>query len=146
MERTITVVWLATLVATELTVLFFCELLVYRNRRSTQNPASPTHKPLNLKPHTKSGALNQFRTPRAHCQPPGKCSPMYTSTLDWGDIDHPKFDQKQLSQMKSTWQRHCFSTLSHNLAYRYNDARVIDWMWSNVIKNKFQGSARSLED
>src|SRR5216684_8536435 len=38
----------------------------------------------------------------------------------------------------STCQHHCFSTLNHNLAYCYNDARVIRWLWSNA-KNRFQG-------
>ena len=38
------------------------------------------------------------------------CFPMYASTFDWGNIDHPKFDQSQLSSMKTTCQRHCFST------------------------------------
>ncbi len=51
-----------------------------------------------------------------------------------------------VSKMKSTCQRHCFSTLNHNLAYCYNDARVIKWLWSNVIKNRFQGGVRSFED
>jgi MoaA/NifB/PqqE/SkfB family radical SAM enzyme len=74
------------------------------------------------------------------------CFPMYASTFDWGNIDRPKFDQKQLTHMKSTCQRHCFSTLNHNLAYCYNDARVMKWLWSNVIKNKFQGGVRSFED
>ncbi len=74
------------------------------------------------------------------------CFPMYASTYDWGNIDRPKFDQSQLTQMKSTCQRHCFSTLNHNLAYCYNDARVIKWLWSNAIKNKFQGGVRSFED
>ena len=48
--------------------------------------------------------------------------------------------------MKETCQRHCFSTLNHNLAYCYNDARVIKWLWSNAIKNKFQGGVRSFEE
>jgi MoaA/NifB/PqqE/SkfB family radical SAM enzyme len=74
------------------------------------------------------------------------CFPMYGATFDWGNIDHPKFDQGQLSAMKSTCQQHCFSTLNHNLAYCYNDARVIKWLWSSVIKNKFQGGVRSFED
>jgi radical SAM protein with 4Fe4S-binding SPASM domain len=74
------------------------------------------------------------------------CFPMYASTYDWGNIDRPKFEQSQLTQMKSTCQRHCFSTLNHNLAYCYNDARVIKWLWSNAIKNKFQGGVRSFED
>jgi radical SAM protein with 4Fe4S-binding SPASM domain len=74
------------------------------------------------------------------------CFPMYASTYDWGNIDTPKFDQGQLGEMKKTCQRHCFSTLNHNLAYCYNDARVIKWLWSNVIRNKFQGGIRSFED
>jgi hypothetical protein len=28
----------------------------------------------------------------------------------------------------------------------HNDARVIKWRWSSVIKNKFQGGVRSFED
>jgi MoaA/NifB/PqqE/SkfB family radical SAM enzyme len=74
------------------------------------------------------------------------CFPMYGATFDWGNIDRPKFDSTRLSAMKGTCQRHCFSTLNHNLAYCYNDARVIKWLWSNVIKNKFQGGIRSFED
>jgi radical SAM protein with 4Fe4S-binding SPASM domain len=74
------------------------------------------------------------------------CFPMYASTYDWGNIDTPKFDQSQLRGMKKTCQRHCFSTLNHNLAYCYNDARVIKWLWSNAIKTKFRGGVRSFED
>ncbi len=74
------------------------------------------------------------------------CFPMYPSSFDWGNIDNPKFDQKQLAQMKRVCQRHCFSTLNHNLAYCYNDARVIKWLWSQVVKNKLQGGARSFDD
>jgi len=74
------------------------------------------------------------------------CFPMYGATHDWGNIDRPKFDQKQLADMKNTCQRHCFSTLNHNLAYCYNYSRVIKWLWSNVVKNKFQGGVRSFED
>jgi MoaA/NifB/PqqE/SkfB family radical SAM enzyme len=73
------------------------------------------------------------------------CFPMYASTYDWGNIDAPKFDQEQLKQMKLTCQRHCFSTLNHNLAYCYNDARVIKWLWANAIRG-FKGGARSFED
>jgi len=74
------------------------------------------------------------------------CFPMYASTYDWGNIDAPKFDQSQLRGMKRTCQRHCFSTLNHNLAYCYNDARAIKWLWSNAIKTRFQGGVRSFED
>jgi hypothetical protein len=71
---------------------------------------------------------------------------MYASTFDWGNIDRPKFDQSQLSSMKTTCQRHCFSTLNHNLAYCYNDARVMKWLWANFVKTRFQGGVRSFED
>jgi MoaA/NifB/PqqE/SkfB family radical SAM enzyme len=75
------------------------------------------------------------------------CFPMYASTYNWGNIDRPQFDQPQLRDMKKTCQRHCFSTLNHNLAYCYNDARVIKWLWSNVVKNRFQGGhVRSFEE
>ena len=74
----------------------------------------------------------------------GPCFPMYASNFDWGNIDQPKFDQKQMGEMKKTCQKHCFSTLNHNLAYCYNDARAIKWMWKQV-KNGFTG-ARSFED
>jgi MoaA/NifB/PqqE/SkfB family radical SAM enzyme len=73
------------------------------------------------------------------------CFPMYAATFDWGNIDAPKFEQGQLTNMKKTCQRHCFSTLNHNLAYCYNDARVIKWLWSHA-KNRFQGGVRSFED
>jgi hypothetical protein len=48
--------------------------------------------------------------------------------------------------MKKTCQQHCFSTLNHNLAYCYNDARVIKFVWTNLVKNRMQGGARSFED
>jgi hypothetical protein len=67
------------------------------------------------------------------------CFPMYAATYDWGNIDHHKFDSNQLAGMKKTCQRHCFSTLNHNLAYYYNDARVINFVWNNltsVVKSR----------
>jgi MoaA/NifB/PqqE/SkfB family radical SAM enzyme len=74
------------------------------------------------------------------------CFPMYSSTFDWGNIDGAKFDQSQLLAMKKTCQRHCFSTLNHNLGYCYNDARVIKWVWTQAVTNRMQGGARSFED
>jgi len=46
---------------------------------------------------------------------------------------------------EDTCQRHCFSTLNHNLGYCYNDARVIKWLWKQA-KNRFQGGSKSFED
>ena len=48
--------------------------------------------------------------------------------------------------MKKTCQHHCFSTLNHNLAYCYNDARVIKFIWTNLVENRMKGGARSFED
>jgi radical SAM protein with 4Fe4S-binding SPASM domain len=73
------------------------------------------------------------------------CFPMYSATYEWGNIDRFHFDQQQLGEMKQTCQQHCFSTLNHNLAYCYNDARVIKWMWKHTC-NGFQGGSRSFED
>jgi MoaA/NifB/PqqE/SkfB family radical SAM enzyme len=74
------------------------------------------------------------------------CFPMYATTYDWGNIDVPKFEEKQLNEMKHTCQQHCFSTLNHNLAYCYNDARVIKWLWGNAVRGFKGGGARSFED
>jgi radical SAM protein with 4Fe4S-binding SPASM domain len=73
------------------------------------------------------------------------CFPMYAATYDWGNIDTPKFDSGELRDMKKTCQRHCFSTLNHNLAYCYNDARVLKWLWKQA-RNGFGSGARSFED
>ena len=73
------------------------------------------------------------------------CFPMYSATCDWGNIDNPKFDPTQLKCVKQTCQKHCFSTLNHNLGYCYNDARVIKFIWKQA-KNRFRGGARSFED
>ena len=73
------------------------------------------------------------------------CFPMYSASFDWGNIDQFTFNRQQLDDMKQTCQKHCFSTLNHNLAYCYNDARVIKWMWEHV-KRGFQGGVRSFED
>jgi hypothetical protein len=72
------------------------------------------------------------------------CFPMYPATYDWGTIDGHKFEGKQLADMKKTCQKHCFSTLNHNLGYCYNDARVIRWIWAQA-RNGFRGGAKSFE-
>jgi MoaA/NifB/PqqE/SkfB family radical SAM enzyme len=75
------------------------------------------------------------------------CFPMYAATYDWGNIDKFNFDRQQLADMKLTCQRHCFSTLNHNLAYCYDDARVIKWLWGLMVTHRFKGGhAHSFED
>jgi hypothetical protein len=39
--------------------------------------------------------------------------------------------------MKQTCERHCFSTLNHNLAYCYEDPWAIKWFWKQA-KRRFQ--------
>jgi MoaA/NifB/PqqE/SkfB family radical SAM enzyme len=67
------------------------------------------------------------------------CFPMYNATYDWGTIENHKFESEQLKEMKKSCQPHCFSTLNHILAYCYNDARVIKWMFRQTL-NRFQGT------
>lgn len=73
------------------------------------------------------------------------CFPMYGASYNWGNIDNFNFDRDELLGMKKSCQQHCFSTLNHNLAYCYNDSRVIRWMWQNA-KRGFRGGARSFEE
>ncbi len=73
------------------------------------------------------------------------CFPMYAASYNWGNIDTPRFDSGELRDMKKTCQRHCFSTLNHNLAYCYNDGRVLKWLWKQA-RNGFGAGARSFED
>ncbi|MFQ5722927.1 MAG: radical SAM protein [Terriglobia bacterium] len=66
------------------------------------------------------------------------CFPMYSATYDWGAIGNHKFDVRQLNQMKKSCQPHCFSTLNHNLAFCYDDRRVIRWVLKQALHG-FQG-------
>ena len=70
------------------------------------------------------------------------CFPMYASTYDWGNIDRFHFDEKDLSRMKQGCQRHCFSTLNHNLAYCYDAFRVVKWVGKQALRG-FQGTSGS---
>ncbi len=74
------------------------------------------------------------------------CFPMYSSDFDWGNIDEPKFAPLQLAEMKKSCQRHCFSTLNHNFAYCYDDARVIKFVFTQIAKNRLKGGARGFDD
>jgi hypothetical protein len=71
---------------------------------------------------------------------------MYSSDFDWGNINEPKFTPEQLAEMKKSCQRHCFSTLNHNLAYCYDDTRVIKFVWTQLVKNRLKGGARSFDE
>ena len=72
------------------------------------------------------------------------CFPMYSATHDWGFVGAPKFDTKQLREMKDTCETHCFSTLNHIVGYCYNDRRVINWLFKQA-RHGFQGVTGSFE-
>jgi MoaA/NifB/PqqE/SkfB family radical SAM enzyme len=72
------------------------------------------------------------------------CFPMYNATYDWGTIENHKFDRKQLAEMKQGCEPHCFSTLGYNVAYCYDTARVMKWLFKQAI-NGFQGATGSFE-
>ena len=72
------------------------------------------------------------------------CFPMYSATCDWGTVEKHKFDAARLEHMKHGCQQHCFSTLNHNLAYCYNDARVIRWVLKQARRG-FQGLTGSFD-
>jgi MoaA/NifB/PqqE/SkfB family radical SAM enzyme len=72
------------------------------------------------------------------------CFPMYSASYDWGAIENHKFEVKQLNQMKTSCQTHCFSTLNHNLGYCYDDGRVIRWVLRQAARG-FQGVSGSFD-
>ncbi len=72
------------------------------------------------------------------------CFPMYGATYPWGSVPTPRFDPKQLDELKRTCQTHCFSTLNHNLAYCYKAGRVIRWVIKQAARG-FQGTTGSFE-
>lgn len=72
------------------------------------------------------------------------CFPMYSATYNWGTIENQKFEACQVDAMKRSCQRHCFSTLNHNLAYCYDAKRVIRWLTKQAMRG-FQGTTGSFE-
>ena len=73
------------------------------------------------------------------------CFPMYSATYDWGVAGKPKFDNRQLSQMKKTCETSCFSTLNHIVSYVYNNGRVIKWIVNQYLKNGWTEAAGTVE-
>ena len=73
------------------------------------------------------------------------CFPMYSATEDWGVVGAPRFVVKDLDEMKVTCQKHCFSTLNHNLAYCYKASRAIWWVLKQGAHG-FQGTTGNFDD
>ncbi|MGH9518670.1 MAG: hypothetical protein ACRD2D_03435 [Terriglobales bacterium] len=55
-----------------------------------------------------------------------------------------KFNTAALGQMKQTCSLSCFSTLNHNLAMAYDDARVIRYLLKQA-RHGFQGVTGSMD-
>lgn len=72
------------------------------------------------------------------------CFPTYSATYDWGTIENPKFEVRQLNEMKKSCQPHCFSTLNHIVAFGYNDARAIRFILKQAVRG-FQGIKGNFE-
>ncbi len=73
------------------------------------------------------------------------CFPFYSATEDWGVVGAPRFDVRDLNEMKVTCQKHCFSTLNHNLAYCYKAGRAIRFVLRQAAHG-FQGARGSFDD
>ena len=72
------------------------------------------------------------------------CFPLYSATYDWGTIERPRFEGRQLAEMKRSCQPHCFSTLNHIVAFCYHNTRVIKWLLHQATHG-FQGVTGGLE-
>lgn len=72
------------------------------------------------------------------------CFPMYSATYDWGTIEDPRFEARQLDEMKTSCTRHCFSTLNYTLGHCYNDARVLRWIGKQALRG-FRGVTGAVE-
>lgn len=66
------------------------------------------------------------------------CFPMYSATYDWGTIEHPKFDFRQLDEMKQSCRPHCLSTCQWVLGHYYNNRYVLRWIIKHALHG-FQG-------
>ena len=69
----------------------------------------------------------------------GSYSSVRSYHLECHCLSHKKAD------MKRSCQPHCFSTLNH-LAYCYDDSRVIKFVWTQLVKNRLKGGARSFDE
>jgi hypothetical protein len=69
---------------------------------------------------------------------------MYQANHDWGTIEAPKMDCDHLKSLKGECEKSCFSTLNHILAYCYDDARVIRWLFKQALHG-FQGVRGNME-
>lgn len=72
------------------------------------------------------------------------CFPLYSATADWGTVSDQHFDVPALTEMKKSCSLTCFSTLNHNLALAYDDARVLRYFLKQA-RHGFQGVTGSMD-
>lgn len=72
------------------------------------------------------------------------CFSMYSSTHDWGTVENPKFDFKQLKEMKLKCKPHCLSTCQHTVGHAYNLPRITKWLGKQALRG-FRGVSGSIE-
>ncbi|HUX68398.1 MAG TPA: radical SAM protein [Terriglobales bacterium] len=72
------------------------------------------------------------------------CFPLYAATADWGTVGHQHFDVPALDHMKQSCSLTCFSTLNHNLAMAYDDARVLRYLLKQA-RHGFHGVTGSMD-
>src|SRR5262249_38976999 len=73
------------------------------------------------------------------------CFPMYSATYDWGVIGKPKFDSRQLIDMKKISETSCFSTLNHIVSSVYKNGRVIRWIIDQYVRNGWTSASGTIE-
>ena len=58
---------------------------------------------------------------------------MYSANHDWGTVEHPNFERKQLDTMKASCTKHCLSTCNYVVGHYYSDLRVAIWMIKQLL-------------
>lgn len=75
------------------------------------------------------------------------CFPKYTAIYDWGNIDNHKFRCRPMSGHEESLPTAFVSLLSiTTLPAANSDARVIKFIWTNLVTNPMKGGARSFEN
>ena len=125
------------------------EIWLVRRRHGHERRISPTmlaHMPGIAQDAERRVAFHRLELPRRtkQCDHPhrrnrGALFPNVPLDLRLGKHRQPEVRPAAARQMKHTCERHCFSTLNHNLGYCYNDARVIKWVWKQVVSNRYEG-------
>ena len=61
------------------------------------------------------------------------CFTMYGASTDWGAVEAPRFDERQLDDMKRACHRHCLSTCQHTLGYCFSAQHTLRWLGRQAL-------------